>query len=787
MALVLNLTSLRMTPANLYGQPQTNIAVNLSQGAGITLTPSPITGVGTIAVTNPLPGPIAAFPIGVGIGGTGVATFSAGYLKSPGGTGALVTQAVPIPIADGGTNATTIPTNTAVVFISGGAYTGDATKLTWDGNNLGIQAAAGVAVAPIDVSPLSGANVQCLNLRQGVTLGGAALTFSDSTGATQRGAIQSNGTTDLSFYSEFTAGALQFFSHNIKRADITNAGLFRVQAAFAFPYQSLTLGGGINSNIALTTGTFFHVTGPVSPYSIGGFQSPSDGQNLILYLAAAQTCTIINEDLGSTAGNRIKTLTGANVTLNLLSPACIEFIYDFLDSRWIFLDPTLASGFLRQDGTTPLTANWNAGAFKITANAFALPTAAVGTLTSIISQPYSSTSGILAGIIIPANGVSNANAFGLLGGNTTLSSTLAGQAEINVGVGPGALQGLTTGFANTAFGWDALFSDTTGYFNTAVGDNALGFNTTGQSNVAVGKWAAFNNVGGNYNVAIGVNALQLPASTTVSANTAVGYQTLAATTVDNGTAVGYLALTANTTGTFNTALGTQALVANTIGGNNTAVGMQSLFTNQGGGFNTAMGVGALQLSFSGSTNTAVGASALANESTGSGNVALGYNAGKYETASNAFYIDNQDRTNTAGDKANAILYGTFAAAAANQTLTANAAVTVNGKFSTIQSTLSLVNGANQNIAPTSSLVYITGPTAAFSIGGIAGGTSGQIVTFINSVAFAMTINYSDAGSSAGNRIFNSTLANVACGGTSFAWATVQYSPSVGGWVLLGHS
>mgnify|MGYP001575369881 CR=1 FL=1 len=51
--------------------------------------------------------------------------------------------------------------------------------------------------------------------------------------------------------------------------------------------------------------------------------------------------------------------------------------------------------------------------------------------------------------------------------------------------------------------------------------------------------------------------------------------------------------------------------------------------------------------------------------------------GYYELGSNAFYIDNQNRTNTAGEKAKALLYVTFDADPANQTLTINATATIN--------------------------------------------------------------------------------------------------------------
>lgn len=120
-------------------------------------------------------------------------------------------------------------------------------------------------------------------------------------------------------------------------------------------------------------------------------------------------------------------------------------------------------------------------------------------------------------------------------------------------------------------------------------------------------------------------------------------------------AVGQFALDSVTSGVSNTAFGRSALTANTTGHQNVALGYGTLVSN-----------------VSGSNNTAVGLSSLAL-STGSGNVALGFASGLYETGSNAFYVDNQDRTDTAGDKAKALLYGTFNATASSQTLKTNAA------------------------------------------------------------------------------------------------------------------
>ena len=128
-------------------------------------------------------------------------------------------------------------------------------------------------------------------------------------------------------------------------------------------------------------------------------------------------------------------------------------------------------------------------------------------------------------------------------------------------------------------------------------------------------------------------------------------------------------------GVNNTAVGSGAAHALATGLNNTFVGYYAAYNTAGGQQNTAIGSNALLANTSGTGHTAIGMLALATVSTGSNNVALGAYAGKYETGSNAFYVDNQDRTDTAGDKAKALLYGVFDATAANQTLTINAALT----------------------------------------------------------------------------------------------------------------
>lgn len=286
----------------------------------------------------------------------------------------------------------------------------------------------------------------------------------------------------------------------------------------------------------------------------------------------------------------------------------------------------------------------------------------IGARVSIFDVGTFTFNGI--GIGLGASSVSSNTALGsgVLAVNTTGQSNTGVGFQVlpvntiglgNTGVGTTALTRNTSGNYNTGTGVDALFTNTTGYDNTATGADALGFNVDGNSNTATGAETLFANTAGNFNTASGRGAMR--ANLTGSYNVALGNDALATqTAVDNNVAVGWSALKLDSGGTGNTAIGTIALTANTTGSNNAAVGLSALSAHQ-----TGLG------------NTGIGPYSLSANVSGAGNVGLGYFAGAYETGSNAFYVDNQDRTNTAGDKAGALLYGTFNATAASQTLKTN--------------------------------------------------------------------------------------------------------------------
>jgi hypothetical protein len=186
---------------------------------------------------------------------------------------------------------------------------------------------------------------------------------------------------------------------------------------------------------------------------------------------------------------------------------------------------------------------------------------------------------------------------------------------------------------------------------------------------------------GVQNTSVGYQALYR--LTAGAANTAMGYQALYSTTdgyqnnSGNNAAFGVGSLYSNTTGYGNQAFGAQSMPNNRTGIQNTAVGYDAMSMSSIGSNNTALGRNALYWDVDGNNNVAVGNRAGYNTLGGYG-IFLGNYAGAYELASSSFYLDNQDRLNTTGDKANALLYGVMASTSSMQSLTINASTTING-------------------------------------------------------------------------------------------------------------
>lgn len=86
--------------------------------------------------------------------------------------------------------------------------------------------------------------------------------------------------------------------------------------------------------------------------------------------------------------------------------------------------------------------------------------------------------------------------------------------------------------------------------------------------------------------------------------------------------------------------------------------------------------------------------------------------------------------------------------------------TTYGTISLGEANLTLANGANSNVSPGyATYIRITGPTAAFTTTGFAGGESGRLMIIRNTVAYDWTIANQSASSSASNRIVTSVGAS----------------------------
>lgn len=246
----------------------------------------------------------------------------------------------------------------------------------------------------------------------------------------------------------------------------------------------------------------------------------------------------------------------------------------------------------------------------------------------------------------------------------------------------GGSDGAGTNLDNFFIGAGTGMSNTTGNTNTVIGSGSMISNTTGSGNTSIGSYNLFSNISGYGNIAVGEYTL---------AN--------------------------NTTGSENISIGLEGMYNNTTGSYNIVLGSY-LSSNLTGSYNLAIFNGALDDNVVGNNNIAIGYRAGKNV-LGDSNLLLGNSAGRYETGSNTFYLDNRDRTDTAGDKAGALFYGTFSVVPANQTLRINATTTVpviiGGSATTSTLTLQSTSGVGTTGADIIFKVGNNGATEAMRI------------------------------------------------------------------------
>lgn len=288
----------------------------------------------------------------------------------------------------------------------------------------------------------------------------------------------------------------------------------------------------------------------------------------------------------------------------------------------------------------------------------------------------------------------------------------------NVIVGNGSGQKLTTGFYNSILGPGNMVFATTATLNWVQGSANLQALTTGFGNTCIADHGLLEITVGANNIMIGEHGLaQLNGS---------GDQSLES----NNIAIGACALFDLFTGSGNIAIGGSQVYQVGQIDPDTWIGAGYGIIN--GNNNIAIGVLALNNTTSAANNqVAIGYSAMGDSGTGTTgtNVAIGAFAGNYSYATvsstaSTFWIDNQDRTDIAGQTANSLIWGLFNSTAATQTLQLNAKVTI----STLG--VGIVKSSSVGLL-TSSAVDLSSSdvTGNLGVGHLNSGTSASSATF----------------------------------------------------------
>jgi hypothetical protein len=296
----------------------------------------------------------------------GTSALATGILKSTTATGAL-SIAVPadFPTLNQNTTGTASNVTGVVALANGGTGVTNASGVAQNAifagpSSGGAGAASWRALAASDLPSGSGHYIQDETAQQtgasfnvdgsgavGTTFtAGASVTSptlygGSAAGSTLNLASTSNASPSGDYVTVTTGGA--------ERARFNSAGQLGV--ATNAPNTTLDVNGDFAMRVSgnstatttfdslPTTGTsVIDITGATGNFTIASIGQGYNGKHLTIYNRTAHTMTIKNENATSTAANRIKTLSGADVSItsNSSDGAVAEFIYDTNTTRWIY-------------------------------------------------------------------------------------------------------------------------------------------------------------------------------------------------------------------------------------------------------------------------------------------------------------------------------------------------------------------------------------------------------------------------------------------------------------------
>jgi hypothetical protein len=535
-------------------------SVAMTTPTGLTVTGSPITSTGTLALslstgyeiptttsqtnwntaytnritsaTSPLTISSNAISLGtvpVSLGGTGATTFATNNVLLGNGTSALQVVA---PGTSGNvltSNGTTWTSAAAGVPYSGatgavdlGAYDLTVNGLTVGRGRLAVATNTAIGYASLASNTTTGVN----NTGTGYATLSANTTGANNT-ASGYGALNVNqGGSNNSAYGNRSLLA------NVSGGMNTSMGSFSLSANTAsnntaFGYGALANNVGGTNNVAQGGNSLSNNT--------SGSDNTAIGMNGMLM----NTTGSYNTTLGSLAdinannlSNSIALGYGARVlasnTIQLGSDGSSLTLGGNTYTTTAIANVRTSGTLTLKDVTYPNSHN-NSNGQVLTVNGSGVASWATPAASGV---PYSG-----------ATGAVDLGAYDLTVKGITIGKGATGATATNdesTAMGAGALMNASnTGGNNTAYGYRTLYSNTTGANNTVVGRGASYANTGGSNNVAIGSAALYQNTSGTANVAIGKSAGQYM---TGSKNTAIGaYSDTNANTYTNATAIGHSA------------------------------------------------------------------------------------------------------------------------------------------------------------------------------------------------------------------------------------------------------
>lgn len=111
--------------------------------------------------------------------------------------------------------------------------------------------------------------------------------------------------------------------------------LVDINGDFAIRWYDLSLSDGTSHNVNTSDRSAIRILSFTTTKTITGFTNGYDGRELTIYNPTGVSVILTNEDSGSTAGNRIKTLSGADVTIP--GESVFRLKYDNDQERWIYM------------------------------------------------------------------------------------------------------------------------------------------------------------------------------------------------------------------------------------------------------------------------------------------------------------------------------------------------------------------------------------------------------------------------------------------------------------------